>query len=71
MSPNVARRLRAEHDVPADVLVTCAIPDPCGGRLADYRWCLEEISAALDDLLASRWWAPFFTESMVCGERGA
>ncbi len=53
MSPAVAQRLQDEHDVPPDPLVTWAIPDPYGGSLADYRWCLEEISAALDDLLAS------------------
>ncbi|MEF8816839.1 MAG: protein tyrosine phosphatase [Salinibacter sp.] len=53
MSPAVARRLREDHDVPPDVLVSWAVPDPYGGSRADYRWCLTEISAALDALLAS------------------
>ncbi len=53
MSPAVARRLRDDHDWAPDAMVTWAVPDPYGGSLADYRWCLEEISAALDDLLAS------------------
>jgi len=53
MSPEVARRLRDDHGLAPDAVVTWAIPDPYGGSLADYRWCLEEISAALDDLLAS------------------
>ena len=53
MSPAVARRLRAEHDDIPSSLVTWATPDPYGGTLADYRWCLEQIDAALDDLLAS------------------
>jgi len=51
MSPAVARRLRDEHDVESDALITWAIPDPYGGALADYRWCLEQIDTALDDLL--------------------
>ncbi len=50
VTPAVARRLRAEHDVPADRLVTWALPDPYGGSRADYRWCLEQIAMALDDL---------------------
>ena len=54
MSPAVAQRLRNEHDIDPDALITWAIPDPYGGSLADYRWCLEQIDAALDDLLASR-----------------
>jgi protein-tyrosine-phosphatase len=53
MSPAVARRLRDEHDVDPDALITWAISDPYGGSLGDYRWCLEQISTALDDLLAS------------------
>ncbi|WP_263790557.1 low molecular weight phosphatase family protein [Salinibacter sp.] len=53
MSPAVARRLRDDHGWAPDAMVTWAVPDPYGGSLADYRWCLEEISAALDDLLAS------------------
>jgi protein-tyrosine-phosphatase len=53
MSPAVARRLRDEHDVDPDALITWAISDPYGGSLADYRWCLEQISTALEDLLAS------------------
>jgi protein-tyrosine-phosphatase len=53
MSPAVARRLRAEYDGPSDSLVTWATPDPYGGTLADYRWCLEQIDAALNDLIAS------------------
>jgi protein-tyrosine phosphatase len=51
MDPSVARRLRTEHDVDDDTLVTWAIPDPYGGSLADYRYCLEQIDAALDRLL--------------------
>jgi protein-tyrosine-phosphatase len=50
MSPSVARRLRTEHDVDPDALVTWAIADPYGGSLADYRQCLEQIRTALDDL---------------------
>ncbi|PSQ87770.1 MAG: protein tyrosine phosphatase [Bacteroidetes bacterium QH_2_63_10] len=53
MSPAVARRLRDEHDIDPDALITWAISDPYGGSLADYRWCLEQISTALEDLLAS------------------
>ncbi len=53
VSPAVARRLRDEHGVDPDTLITWAISDPYGGSLADYRWCLEQISAALDDLLSS------------------
>ncbi len=54
VSPPVARQLRDKYEVPPDELVTWAIPDPYGGSITDYRWCLEQISAALDDLLASR-----------------
>ena len=54
MTPSIARRLRTEHDVDPDVLVTWAISDPYGGALADYRQCLEQISTALDDLLRKR-----------------
>lgn len=51
MDPGVARRLRADHNV-EDRLITWTIPDPYGGTLADYRYCLEEIDAALARLLA-------------------
>lgn len=54
MSPRVARRLQAEHDVESDRLITWAISDPYGGSLAEYRWCLEQIDAALDDLVGER-----------------
>jgi len=54
MSPAVAQQLRDEHDVDPDALVTWAISDPYGRSLADYRWCLEQIDAALEDLLSSR-----------------
>lgn len=54
MSPRVTRRLQAEHDVEANRLITWAISDPYGGSLADYRWCLEQIDAALDDLVGKR-----------------
>lgn len=50
MDASVARRLGTEHDVDADALVTWAIPDPYGGTLADYRYSLEQIDAALDRL---------------------
>ena len=50
MDPSVAQRLRAEHDVDPDALVTWTIPDPYGGALADYRYSLEQIDAALDRL---------------------
>lgn len=53
MSPAVARRLQSEHEVESEALVTWAIPDPSGGTLADYRWGLEQIGVALDDLLAT------------------
>ena len=53
LSPAVAQRLRKEYDVRPAALVTWAVPDPHGGSVADYRWCLEQISAALDDLLTS------------------
>lgn len=49
MDPGVARRLRADYDVAAR-LVTWTIPDPYGGALADYRYSLEQIDAALDRL---------------------
>jgi hypothetical protein len=52
MEPSVARRLRAEHDVDADALVTWTIPDPYGSSLADYRYSLEQIDTALDRLLS-------------------
>lgn len=52
MSPAVARRLQVEHEAAPTALVTWAIPDPYGGSFADYRWCLEQISAALDDLFS-------------------
>lgn len=52
MDATVAGQLRTEYDVPADRLVTWSIPDPYGGSLADYRYCLEQIRAALDRLLA-------------------
>lgn len=50
---SVARRLRTEHDVDADALVTWAIPDPYGGSLADYRYSLEQIDTALNRLLGA------------------
>ena len=52
MDATVARRLRTEHDVDTDALVTWAIPDPYGGPLADYRYALAQIDAALDRLLS-------------------
>lgn len=52
MSPAVAQQLRDEHDIDPDALVTWAISDPYGRSLADYRWCLEQIDAALEDLLS-------------------
>ncbi|MFB6272649.1 MAG: protein tyrosine phosphatase [Salinibacter sp.] len=54
MSPAVARRLRENHDVDPDALITWAISDPYGESLADYRWCVEQIATALDDLLGLR-----------------
>ena len=51
LSPTVGQRLRNEHGVDPDTLITWTIPDPYGGSLADYRWCLEQIRLALDDLL--------------------
>ena len=50
VTPAVARRLRSEHDAPETRLVVWAIPDPYGGPLADYRWCVEQIAMALEDL---------------------
>lgn len=52
MAPSVAQRLRTEHDVPSERLTTWSIPDPYGGSLADYRYCLEQIDAALTRLLS-------------------
>jgi protein-tyrosine phosphatase len=51
MDPTVAQRLRIQYEVNPDALVTWSIPDPYGGTLADYRYCLEQIDAALDRLL--------------------
>lgn len=51
VTPAVARRLRSEHDIPEARLVTWSIPDPYGGSRADYRWCVEQIAMALDDLM--------------------
>jgi protein-tyrosine-phosphatase len=51
VTPTVARRLRTEHAIPNARLVVWSIPDPYGGSQADYRWCLEQIALALDDLL--------------------
>ena len=48
----VARRLRTNHAVQNDRLVTWSIPDPYGGSMADYRLCLEQIDDALDRLLS-------------------
>ena len=53
MAPNVARHLRTEYDVPPDRLVTWTIPDPYGGTMTDYRYCLEQIDTSLDRLLSS------------------
>jgi protein-tyrosine-phosphatase len=53
MAPNVAQRLRTEHDVAPDALVTWTIPDPYGSSMADYRLCLEQIDTALDRLLSN------------------
>mgnify|MGYP000072964919 CR=1 FL=1 len=50
VTPAVARRLHSAHDVPEARLVTWSIPDPYGGPLADYRWCVEQIAMALEDL---------------------
>lgn len=54
MSPAVAQQLREDHGVEADALITWAIPDPYGGSLADYRFCLEQIDTALEDLLRAK-----------------
>lgn len=51
MDATVAQQLRTEHNMSADILVTWTIPDPYGGALSDYRYCLEQIDAALDRLL--------------------
>lgn len=53
MDPSVARQLRAEHEVDPGALMTWSIPDPFGGPLADYRYALEQIDAALTRLLSS------------------
>lgn len=50
MTPTVASHLRREYDVPSDRLITWSIPDPYGGSLTDYRYCLEEIDTALTRL---------------------
>jgi len=50
MDPGVARRLRSEHDGLEARLVTWTISDPYGGAPADYRYCLEQIDAALPRL---------------------
>jgi protein-tyrosine-phosphatase len=52
LDPSVARRLRAAHDDLDERLVTWSIPDPYGGTPAEYRYCLEQIDAALDRLLS-------------------
>ncbi len=52
LAPSVARRLRTEYDVDPDRLITWTIPDPYGGSMADYRYCLEQIDTALDRLLS-------------------
>jgi protein-tyrosine-phosphatase len=51
LDPSVATGLRTQHGVREERLVVWSIADPYGGRLADYRLCLERIDAALDDLL--------------------
>lgn len=53
MSPAVRRQLQIDYNLDPDTLVTWAVSDPCGGSLADYRLCLEQIDAALDDLLST------------------
>lgn len=53
MTPVVARHLWTEYDVPPEYTITWSIPDPYGGTLADYRYCLEEIDAALRRLDAT------------------
>ena len=50
LDPDVAQQLQAEHDVDPDRLVVGSIADPYGGRLADYRLCLEATDAALQTL---------------------
>jgi protein-tyrosine phosphatase len=52
MDATVARRLRTNHEVNDDQLVTWSIPDPYGGSMADYRLCLEQIDTALTRLLS-------------------
>lgn len=50
MTPTVERTLCNEFHVPYENMRTWSIPDPYGGSIADYRYCLEEIDAALDRL---------------------
>jgi len=50
MDPGIAQQLRDAHDVAPERLVTWSIADPYGGRLADYRLCLEAIDTALQTL---------------------
>lgn len=52
LDADVARRLRTDHEVEDDWLVTWSIPDPYGGSMADYRLCLEQIDTALTRLLS-------------------
>lgn len=52
LAPSIAQRLRSEHDVPPNRLITWTIPDPYGGSMADYRLCLEQIDTALTRLLS-------------------
>ena len=54
VDPSVAIQLRTQHDVDDARLTVWSIADPYGGRLADYRRCLEQIDAALDDLPSLR-----------------
>lgn len=51
MAPNVARQLRSDATVTAETIMTWTIPDPYGGTLGDYRYCLEQIDWALERLL--------------------
>ena len=52
LDASVAQRLRTDYDLSPEELVIWVIPDPYGGPLADYRYSLEQIEAALDQLLA-------------------
>jgi len=52
LDPAVGQTVRSEHDLDEGRLVTWAVPDPYGGSLADYRLCLEQIRASLEDLLS-------------------